>query len=75
MNIRALGFVILELLRGFIGEMVEYQDLIMFPASISNKSRLAEHWVNNLIKPILLIMLYVCAEREAGVEITSDHRS
>ena len=33
----------------------------MFLANISKESQLAEHWVNNLIKPILL---YVRAERE-----------
>ena len=64
MNIRALRFVVLELLRGFVEEMVEYEDLIMFLNNISEKSRLTEHWINSLIKPVLLIMLYVRAERE-----------
>ena len=44
--------------------MVEYEDLIMFLENVSEKSRLAEHLVKNLIKPVLLIMLYVRAERE-----------
>ena len=59
MNIRVFRFVVLELLHGFVGEMVEYEDLIMFLNNISKKSRLADHWINNLIKPVLLIMLYV----------------
>ena len=41
MNIRVLIFVVLELLR--VGEMVEYENLIMFLNNISEKSRLAEH--------------------------------
>ena len=32
--------------------------------SISSKSRTAKHWVDNLIKPISLIILFVRAERE-----------
>ena len=64
MNIRALRFVVLELLRGFVGDMIEHNDLDRFLSSVSSKSRLAQHWVDNFIKPMFLIMLYIRAERE-----------
>ena len=64
MNVRALRFVVLELLRGFVEEMYKYDDLLLFLDAVSEKSRLAKHWVDNLIKPVLLILLYIRAERE-----------
>ena len=64
MNIRALLLVILELLRGLVDEIVDYDDLIFFLDSLAIKSYLAKHWVNNLIKPILIMMLYVRGERQ-----------
>ena len=32
--------------------------------SISQKINLAEHWIENLIKPVLLMMMFVKAKRE-----------
>ena len=31
---------------------------------LAAQSQTAKHWVNNLIKPVLIIMIYVRAERE-----------
>ena len=64
MNVRVLRFVVLELLRGFVEEMYKYDDLLVLLDAVSEKSRLAKHCVDNLIRPVLLIMLYIRAERE-----------
>ena len=64
MNLRALRFVVLELLRGYIENFESYNELTTFLNHTASKSCLAEHWVKNLIKPVLLMMLYVRAERE-----------
>ena len=64
MNMRALRFVVFELLYGLIDEVRSYEDFLLFLDELSAKSLLAEHWVKNLIKPVLLMMLYVRAERE-----------
>ena len=63
MNVRALRFVVVELLHGFIDDMVCCEDLDQFLKEVASKSVLAKHWVNNLIKPVFL-MLYICAEQE-----------
>ena len=42
-----------------------YDNLISALDSLSEKSILAEHKIENLIKPVLLMMMFVKAEREA----------
>ncbi|MEM7297990.1 MAG: hypothetical protein AAF391_06960, partial [Bacteroidota bacterium] len=64
MNVRALRLLVLELLRSFIGGMETYAELEIFLSNASAKSLVAEHWIKNLIKPVLLIMMYIRAERE-----------
>ena len=59
MNIRALSLAVLELLRGLVDEIVDYDDLIVFLDSLAIKIYLAKHWVNNLIKSVLIMMLHV----------------
>ena len=43
----------------------------MFLKNITKKRCLEEHWVNNLIKPILFLILYVRAEREGEFGLNS----
>ena len=64
MNVRALPLVTLELLRGLVDEIVDYDDLIFFLDSLARKSYLTKHWVNNLIKRVLIMMLYLRGERQ-----------
>ena len=64
MNVRALGFAMLKLLRDYVGEMKSFQDLAHFFVACSSKSMLSKHWVDNLIRPVMLIMMYVRAEHE-----------
>ena len=66
MNMRALRLNMLEILRGYvdISNIHTYNDLISVLNDLASKSTLAKHWITNLIKPVLLMMLYVRAERE-----------
>ena len=64
MNVRALRLTGLEILRGFIDQAESYKNMISILNALGEKSRLAEHWVQNLIKSVLIMMMYVRAERE-----------
>ena len=72
LNICALRFVIVELLHGHLKGMLKHHDLSKFLDDVSAKSNLVEHWVRNLIKPVLLMMLYVRAEREGAFPLHLD---
>ena len=65
MNIRPLRLVVFELLLGLVDEIVDNNYLIFFLDSLAIKSYLAKHLVNNFIKPVLIVMLYVRDERQA----------
>ena len=66
-NIRALRMVVEELLRGLIttGEFQTYSQLMTALEDQSSQSRTTKLWVDNLIKPVLITMLFIRAEREA----------
>ena len=63
-NARAFPLVVIELLRGFIGDIKDYNEFDLFLRRISEESVLSEHWVKNLVQPVLLRLLYIRAERE-----------
>ena len=44
--------------------MKSFQDLPHFFNACSSKSLLSKHWVDNLIRPVMVIMMYIRAERE-----------
>ena len=71
-NICALRFAVVELLYGHIEGMLKCHDLLKFLDDVSAKSNLAKHWVRNLIKPVLLMRLYVRAEREGEFALHLD---
>ena len=71
-NICPLRFVVVELLCGHMEGMLKYHDLLKFLDDVSAKSNLAKHWVRNLIKSVLLMMLYVRAEREGQFALHLD---
>ena len=64
MNMRALRFAVIELLKGHIDDVHCYEDLEKILKDKAAKSLVAEHWINNLIRPVFLMMLFVRAERE-----------
>ena len=63
-NFRALRIVVEELLRDFILNHSNMEEMQSFLTTISSQSRTSKLWVNNLIRPVLYMMLYVRAERE-----------
>ena len=63
-NVRALRLVVIELLRGFIDDIKDYNKFDLFLKRISKEGILSVHWVKNLVTPVLLMMLYIRRERE-----------
>ena len=64
MNVRALRFVSLELLRDQIYNINSYQELMQWFDELRQQSVLSEVWIQNLLTPVLLMQLYIRAERE-----------
>ena len=66
-NIRALRMVAEELLRGIIcnEELQTHSQLMQILENRSQQSRTTKLWVDNLIKPVMIMMLFIRAEREA----------
>ena len=66
MNMRALRVVVFELLRGFLNDVESYEEMKERLLELCEKSKLAEHWIQNLVLPVLLMMVFVRAEREGN---------
>ena len=66
MNIRALRFAVMELLKGFIDDVYSYEDLEKRMEYLAQKSMIAEHWINNLIRAVFLMMLFVRADERGS---------
>ena len=66
MNIRAMRMVTEELLRHVIenNHLDCYESLMSVLEDLASKSRTTKMWVDALIKPVFVMMLYVRAERE-----------
>ena len=64
MNVRRLRVVVEERLRHRIHTFTSYDEMMIKLEEISNESRTAKYWVLNFIKPVLLMMMYIRAERE-----------
>ena len=64
MNLKAFRFVVIELLRGHVKEMGSYDEMECWFSQLCKTSFIAEHWIKNFIKPLLLMLLYVRAKRE-----------
>ena len=64
MNVRALRIVVIELLRTIITKDTSRDDMVSTLKSIAKESLLAKHWIDNLIYPVFLMMMYIRAERE-----------
>ena len=71
MNTRALRIVVVELLRMLIDKTTTQDDLNETLQVLQKDSQLAEHWITNLIYPVLLIKLHVRAEREGELSLLS----
>ena len=58
--------VVEVLISPLLPQCKSYQDLMQKLEHQSNQNRTAKCWVENLIKPMLLIMLFVRAEKEGN---------
>jgi len=63
-NVRALRLVTEEVLRGIIESVDSHTDLMPLLESKAIRSRTAKLWLDNLIKPVFIMMLFIRAERE-----------
>ena len=64
MYVRALHLVAIEFLRRFIDDVKNCTEFDLFLKRASEGSVLAEHWLKNLVRPNLLMLLYLGAKRE-----------
>ena len=66
LNVRALRIIVEELLRKIIqdSKVASYDELMLHLDDISGNSRTARLWVNIVIKPVFIMMLYIRAEWE-----------
>ena len=66
MNLRAMRMVTEELLRDVVGksQLKGHHDFMNVLENFGSKSRTAKMWVDVFIKPVLIMMVYVRAERE-----------
>ena len=53
MNMRALRLTVMELLRGYFDDIDCFDDFRSRLMYLSTKSKTAQHWVNNLVEPVL----------------------
>ena len=65
MNMGAMRMVAEELLRDIVGkgQLKDHDDFMTVLHDLAAKSRTAKMWVDAFIKPVLIMMLYVRAER------------
>ena len=64
-NTRAPRMITEEILRGTLESEESYDDLMFLLEIKAAESRTTNLWVDNLIKPVFIMMLFVRAEREA----------
>ena len=64
MNIRALRLAQCLSYFEIVGEIKSFQYLAHFLDACSSKSMPSKHWVDNLVRPAMLIMMYVRPEGE-----------
>ena len=64
-NSRALRMVVEELLRPYIVNMDDADELDEFLEKLSKDSRSSKLWIDNLIKPYFIILKFIRAERES----------
>ena len=48
-----------EVLRDILVKVHSYEELVIELETMSVKSRTATHWIQNLVKPVLLLMAFV----------------
>ena len=61
---RALRIVVEELLRDILSKVDTYESMMEVLETKASQSKTTQWWVENLVKPIFIMMLFVRAERE-----------
>ena len=69
MNVRVLRLAVIVLLRAFIDNIKDYNEFDLFLKRISEENVLSEHWIENLVQPVLLMLLYMRAERKGELSL------
>ena len=64
-NTRAFRLLSEEILHGILESVSNHDDLMVFLERKAADSRTTWLWLENLIKPVFIMMLFVRAEREA----------
>ena len=57
MNVRVLRLAVIVLLRAFIDNIKDYNEFDLFLKRMSEENVLSEHWIENLVQPVLLMLL------------------
>ena len=63
-NVRALRMVVEELLSPYMPKINTTKEFNLFLYDISQKNKTSKIWVDNLIRPVLYMMMFIRAERE-----------
>ena len=64
-NVRALRLAVEELLHSISEQSESYDEMLSILEERARVSRTAKLWVNCLVQPVLIMMLFIRAEREA----------
>ena len=64
-NTRTLRMLCEEILHGIVESIDDHDELMVLLRTKAAGSRTAKLWVENFIKPVIIMMLFVRAEREA----------
>ena len=69
MNVRVIRLAVIVLLRAFIDNIKDYNEFDLFLKRMSEENVLSEHWIENLVQPVLLMLLYIRAERKGELSL------
>ena len=67
-NIRALRMTVEELLSPLFSneDISDFDSLMIYLENIASKSRTSKHWIDCLIKPVFIMLMFIRAEREGN---------
>ena len=69
MNVRVLRLAVIVLLRAFIDNIKDYNEFDLFLKRMSEENVLSENWIENLVQLVLLMLLYMRAERKGELSL------
>ena len=69
MNVRVIRLAVIVLLRAFIDNIKDYNEFDLFLKRMSEENVLSENWIENLVQLVLLMLLYMRAERKGELSL------